>query len=121
MIEGLEAIGRQQPLLIRGIVSDNDSAFINATLSQYCGECGIEFTRYWPYRKNDQAWIEQNNGAVIRRFIGHDRYSGPVAEQTTAHLFGAMRRYVNYFQPSFKLIPEQLCRGQALQPRPATG
>ena len=79
VVGGLEAIGRQLPFPIRGIDSDNDSVFINATLSQYCGERGIEFTRSRRYRNNDQAWIEQKNGAVMRRFIGHDRYSGPLA------------------------------------------
>ena len=33
------------------------------------------------YRKNDQAWIEQKNGSVVRRFAGHDRYSGQIAGQ----------------------------------------
>ena len=56
------------------------------------------------YRSNDQAWIEQKNGSVVRRFVGHDRYSGQVAGQTMAHLYEALRRYVNFFQPSFKLI-----------------
>ena len=122
MVAGLEAIGWQLPFPIRGIDSDNDSVFINATLSHYCGERGIEFTRSRPYRKNDQAWVEQKNGAVIRRFIGHDRYSGPVAGQTMAHLYGAMRRYVNYFQPSFKLM-EKIRNGSAVVKRyspPAT-
>ena len=41
---------------------------------------------------------------MIRRFLGHERYSGQVAGQTIAHLHGAMRLYVNYFQPSFKLM-----------------
>ena len=76
---------------------DNDSVFINETLVQYCAGRGIEFTRSRAYRSNDQAWIEQKNGAVIRRCIGHDRYSGPVAGQTMAHLYGAMRRYVNLY------------------------
>ena len=48
--------------------------------------------------------VEQKNGAVIRRFLGHERYSGQVAGQTIAHLHGVMRLYVNYFQPSFKLM-----------------
>ena len=89
---------------VKGIDSDNDSVFINDTLTQYCAERGIEFTRSRPYRKNDQAWIEQKNGAVVRHYVGHDRYSGQVTEQTMAHLYGAVRRYVNYFQPSFKLV-----------------
>ena len=109
-------IGRQLPFSIRGIDSGNNSVFINATLSQYCGERGIEFIRSPPYRKNDQPWIEQKNGAVIRRFIGHDRYSGPVAGQTMAHLYGAMRWYVNYFQPSFKLM-EKIRNGSAVVKR----
>ena len=71
---------------------------------QYCADRGIEFTRSRAYRSNDQAWIEQKNGSVVRRFVGHDRYSGQVAGQTMAYLYGAVRLYVNYFQPSFKLI-----------------
>ena len=92
------------PFPVLGIDSDNDSVFINDTLTQYCADRGIEFTRSRAYRKNDQAWVEQKNGAVIRRFLGHERYSGQVAVQAIAHLHGAMRWYVNYFQPSFKLI-----------------
>ena len=73
--------------------SDNDSVFINDTLIQYCAGRGIEFTRSRAYCKNDQAWVEQKNGAVIRRFLGHVRFSGQVAGQTIAHLHGAMRLY----------------------------
>ena len=82
----------------------NDGAFINETMIQYCTDHGIEFTRSRAYRSNDHAWIEQKNGSVVRRFVGHDRYSGQVAGQTMAHLYEALRRYVNFFQPSFKLI-----------------
>ena len=104
VVEGLEAISRLFPVPIRGIDSDNDSVFINETLVSYCEERGVEFTRSWAYRKNDQAWIEQKNGSVIRRFAGHNRYSGPIAGQALAHLYGAMRLYVNHFQPSFQLL-----------------
>ena len=104
VVEGLEAIARQLPFRVLGIDSDNDSAFINETLVQYCSQRGIEFTRSRAYRKNDQAWIEQKNGSVIRRFTGHDRFSGRIAGQTMVHLYKAVRLYVNYFQPSFKLL-----------------
>ena len=91
-------------MTVLGIDSDNDGAFINETLIEYCADRGIEFTRSRVYRSNDQAFIEQKNGSVVRRFVGHERYSGPVAGQTMAHLYGAVRLYVNFFQPSFKLI-----------------
>ena len=119
VVAGLEAIARQLPFPVKGIDSDNDSVFIKETLTQYCAERGIEFTRSRPYRKNDQAWIEQKNSAVVRHYVGHDRYSGQVAGQTMAHLYGAVRRYVNYFQPSFKLVRENSARlqgRQAVQP-----
>ena len=122
VVTGLEAIAKQLPFTVLGIDSDNDSVFINDTLTQYCADRSIEFTRSRAYRKNDQAWVEQKNGAVIRRFLGHERYSGQVAGQTIAHLHGAMRLYVNYFQPSFKLM-EKTRNGSAVTKRyspPAT-
>lgn len=101
--EGLGLLGRQTPIPVLGIDSDNDSAFLNETLVSYCEKHQIEFTRSRPYRKNDQAWIEQKNGAVVRRFVGHDRFAGAVAGQAMAHLHHSVRLFVNYFQPSFKL------------------
>jgi Integrase core domain len=101
--EGLEVIRRQFPIPVLGIDSDNDSAFINDTLLAYCQKHKLEFTRSRAYQKNDQAWIEQKNGAVVRRFVGYERFSGMVAGQCLAQLFQAMRLFVNYFQPSFKL------------------
>ncbi len=119
VVEGLAAIGDRLPFAMRGIDSDADSVFINETLIKYCAGRGIEFTRSRAYRKNDQAWIEQKNGSVVRRFVGHDRYSGPVAGQTMAQLYGAMGLYVNYF-PTFIQVdredPRRRHYSQALQP-----
>jgi len=103
VVEGLKVLGHQCPVPILGIDSDNDRAFINETLVDYCNENCIEFTRSRAYRKNDQAWIEQKNGAVVRRFVGYKRYSGVIEGQILAQLFQAIRLYVNYFQPSFKI------------------
>jgi hypothetical protein len=103
VVEGLEVIRRQFPVPIKGIDSDNDSAFINETLQAYCHERNWEFTRSRAYHKNDQAWIEQKNGAVVRRFVGYERHSGMVAGQCLAQLYQSMRLFVNYFQPSMKL------------------
>ncbi len=104
IVEGLEAIGQRLPLCIHGIDSDYDGAFINEAVIGYCAERSIEFTRSRPYLSNDQAWIEQKNGNVVRRFVGIDRYSGQVACQAMAQLYWALRLYVNSVQPSFKLI-----------------
>lgn len=104
VLAGLEAIRGQLPFPIRGIDSDNDGAFINETLLEWASQQGIEFTRSRAYRSNDQGYIEQKNGAVVRRFVGHHRYSGPLAGQMLVKLYQSLRLYVNYFQPSFKLL-----------------
>jgi len=103
VVEGLDVFFQQIPFPVLGIDSDNDSAFINDTLLAFCRKHDIEFTRSRAYHKNDQAWVEQKNGAVIRRMVGYERFSGVVACQALAHLYQAARLYVNYFQPSFKL------------------
>jgi hypothetical protein len=103
VVEGLEVIRRQFPVPIKGIDSDNDSAFLNDTLQAYCQQQQWEFTRSRAYQKNDQAWIEQKNGAVVRRFVGYQRHAGVAAGQCLARLYQAMRLFVNYFQPSMKL------------------
>lgn len=91
VVEGLEVLRRQFPMPLLGIDSDNDSTFINDTLVDYCKGHGLEFTRSRAYRKNDQAWIEQKNGAVVRRLVGYERFSGIVAGQILAQLYQAMR------------------------------
>jgi Integrase core domain len=103
VVEGLEVLRRQFPIPIKGIDSDNDSAFINETLLGYCQQQKLEFTRSRAYQKNDQAWIEQKNGAVVRRFVGYERHSGMLAGQCLARLYQSVRLFVNYFQPSMKL------------------
>ena len=103
VVEGLTVLRRQFPMPIRGIDIDNDSAFINEVLLAYCQDQKLEFTRSRAYQKNDQAWIEQKNGAVVRRFVGYERLTGLPTGQCLARLYQMVRRYVNYFQPSFKL------------------
>ena len=103
VVEAMRILKQQLPVHVQGINSDNDSAFINDTLTEYCDKSGIKFTRSRAYRKNDQAWIEQKNGSVVRRLVGYERYSGVVAGQVLARLYQASRLYTNYFQPSLKL------------------
>ena len=76
---------------------------MNETVRDYCQEAGVEFTRCRPYRKNDQAWVEQKNGAVVRRTVGYRRFEGLEAAAALARLYASVRLFVNFFQPSFKL------------------
>jgi hypothetical protein len=104
LTEVLKRLKATLPFALLGIDTDNDTVFINDTLKTYCDENEIEFTRCRPYRKNDQAYVEQKNGAVVRRLVGYRRLEGLTAARELARLYAAARLFVNFFQPSFNLI-----------------
>ena len=82
---------------------DNDSAFMNDVVVPWCRPQKIEVTRSRAYKKNDQAFVEQKNGAVVRRLVGYGRFEGVDTARMLARLFAASRLHTNFFQPSFKL------------------
>jgi hypothetical protein len=106
VVEGIGMIGRQLRFLLLGLDTDNDSVFMNQTWQTYCREQHLHWTRS-RYRKNDQAWVEQKNGAVVRRLAGYGRLSGLNATAALQRLYQNARLYVNFFQPSFKLAGKQ--------------
>ncbi|APG86911.1 transposase (plasmid) [Sinorhizobium americanum CCGM7] len=103
----LTELRKQLPFALLGLDTDNDTVFMNETLKAYCDAANIVFTRCRPYRKNDQAFVEQKNGAVVRRMVGYRRFEGLEAATLLAKLYRSARLFVNFFQPSFKLIAKQ--------------
>jgi hypothetical protein len=103
LTEVLSEVRKQMPFALLGFDTDNDSVFMNETAKTYCDEAGLVFTRCSPYRKNDLAWVEQKNGAVVRQAVGYRRYEGLEAAAALAGMYAALRLFVNFFQPSFKL------------------
>lgn len=91
------------PFPLLGVDFDNDSAFMNELVVCWCRSQGLEVTRSRAYRKNDQAWVEQKNGAIVRRLVGYGRLVGAEATVALARLYEVVRLYGNLFQPSFKL------------------
>jgi hypothetical protein len=67
------------PFPLRRADFDNDSAFMNEVVIGWCREGSRDVTRARAYRKNDQAWVEQKNGAIVRRLVGYGRCAGAVA------------------------------------------
>ena len=103
VVEAMAIAATDLPFAMLGVDTDNDSAFMNQTVFDYCRDNRLEQTRSRAYKKNDQAWVEQKNGAIVRRLVGYGRLSGLAATQALAQLYASSRLYVNFFQPSFKL------------------
>ncbi len=107
VVGALEALQGAMPFPLRGVDTDNGGEFVNAALLDFCREHKIELTRGRPCRKNDQAWVEQKNGAVVRRMVGYGRLEGVAAAESLARLYASTRLFVNFFQPSFKLLKKE--------------
>lgn len=92
------------PFPVLGIDSDNGSELINDTLYRFCRERGIRFTRGRPYKKDDNAHVEQKNWTHVRRLVGWERYDSPAALAALNALYrNEWRIMMNLFQPSVKL------------------
>ena len=83
------------------------SEFINDLLYRYCLENEITFTRSRPYRKNDQAHVEQKNWSVVRHVVGYDRLESDEQHAILTSIYQDLRLYVNFFQPVLKLIAKE--------------
>jgi hypothetical protein len=103
VVEAIRRVQSSFPWLLRGVDFDNDSAFMNDVVVPWCRKQRLEVTRSRAYKKNDQAFVEQKNGAIVRRLVGYGRFDGVEAAKAMARLYAAARLYVNFFQPSFKL------------------
>jgi hypothetical protein len=103
VIEAFDKVAAELPFPMLGVDSDNDSAFMSQSVFDYCKGHGLVQTRSRAYKKNDQAWVEQKNGAIVRRLVGYGRLSGAPATKALAQLYASSRLYINFFQPSFKL------------------
>ncbi len=105
--EAIQRMRQRLPFPLLGIDSDNGSEFINDLLYRYCLNEKITFTHSRPYQKNDQAHVEQKNWSVVRHTVGYDRWETPQELALLESIYDDLRLYINFFQPSFKLIAKE--------------
>lgn len=101
----IEDIKNSLPFTLKAIDPDNDGAFINHHLLKFCQKNKIQFTRSRPYKKDDNAHIEQKNWTHVRKLLGYLRYDSQEALDAINDLYiNELRYFMNFFQPSVKLI-----------------
>ena len=103
--DALDEMRQALPFALQGSDSDNGSEFINLHLYGYCQEHRIQFTRGRPYKKDDNAHIEQKNWTHVRKLMGYVRYAAPEAVAAMNDLYRhELRLFQNRFLPSVKLV-----------------
>ncbi|MBI4675710.1 MAG: transposase family protein [Chloroflexi bacterium] len=104
VVAALDEMKAALPFALKAIDSDNGSEFLNAHLVRYCKQQHLEFTRSRPYKKDDNAHIEQKNWTHVRKLIGYDRFDSLRALAAMNDLYtGEWPLMMNLFQPSVKL------------------
>ena len=107
VLPAIQQAAQQLPFPLLGLDTDNGTEFLNYALFNYCFRQSITFTRSRPYKKNDQCHVEQKNGAVVRKFIGYDRFEGVEPCRLLAELYWHLRLYLNFYQPCLKLVEKK--------------
>lgn len=103
--QALDRIARVLPFALCGVDSDNGSEFINWHLKGWCEQHHIQLTRGRPYKKDDNAHIEQKNWTHVRKLLGWERYDTHEAVEAINDLYcGELRLWLNLFLPSVKLV-----------------
>ncbi len=103
--QALEEIQGGLPFDLLGLDSDNGSEFINWHLERWCQQRQIQLTRGRPYKKDDNAHIEQKNWTHVRKLLGWERYDSRAAVEAMNDLYRQeLRLWLNLYLPSVKLV-----------------
>ncbi len=110
VLKALKDIELSLPFRIKGFDCDNGSEFLNWHLLKYFThrKNPVKFTRSRPYKKNDNAHVEEKNWTLVRQYIGYQRMAQPhLADELNALYTSEWRMMMNYFIPSTKLLEKR--------------
>ncbi len=102
MEDAFQALFASSPFPIREIHTDNGPEFLNNHIQRLLASSQIRFTRSRPYRKNDNRFVEENNGSHIRAFVGYERFDSVAQVQALNTLYPLLDLYHNLFQPAMR-------------------
>ena len=110
VITQIQCIEQYVPFDLKGFDCDNGSEFLNYHLLRYFQDHpkSINFTRSRPYKKNDNAHVEQKNWTHVRQLFGYDRFDQPILVKLMNDLYqNEWSLLQNYFCPTLKLKNKQ--------------
>jgi transposase InsO family protein len=112
VFQAIQSIVDEWPMKPWGLHSDNGSEFMSAHLTRFCKDRGLTFTRSRPYKKNDNAHVEQKNLQYVREVVGYQRYDTPQAVEWLNAVYACLDEYANLFLPMRKIISKERLQGR---------
>lgn len=116
VLKKIDSIIDELPFITRGFACDNGTEFLNKQLYQYFKNykpAPIKFVRRRPYKKNDNAHVEQKNWTHVRQLFGYDRLDEieliPLMNEIYRAYWNPLH---NYFIPNMKLVKKERIGGR---------
>ena len=97
-VASMEAIVVSVPFPVHGMHPDSGGEFINWVAKGWCDKRGIALTRSEPNRKNDNMYVEERNGHIVRKHLGYARLDCPEVVVVANELYDVLGRYLNHFR-----------------------
>ncbi len=113
LARGLELAVGDLPFSLKGFDTDNGSEFLNEVLQAWLAGRKVHWTRSRPYRKNDQAHVEQKNFTHVRQLLGYGRIGEIEQVEAMNRLYReAWMPLRNHFTPVMKLVEKTRVEGR---------
>jgi transposase InsO family protein len=106
-LESVEYIERQMPSDTKSRHSDSGSEFLNFYFLEKSERARIRQTRGRSGKKNDNAFIEERNGYIVRKWIGYERYDTQTQVVALNAVYEKLDLYLNHFQAVRRCIKRE--------------
>ena len=119
VVRGIMEVEDNLPFYIRGFACDNGTEFINENLLKYFQNrrfSPVNFVRRRPYKKNDNAHVEQKNYTHVRQVFGYDRIDNRNFVELMNEIYKIYwNPLLNHFTPTLKLIEKSRIGGKVIK------
>lgn len=106
-LNAMRVIRQKMPFRWQGAHPDTGSEFINQLVMAWCSEQGIELSRSRPNRKNDNMYVEERNGHVVRKTIGYLTLDCRQAVDALNELYEVLIPYLLHFVAVRRLVSKE--------------
>jgi hypothetical protein len=103
----LEAMRKGSPFPWTEMHPDSGSEFINAHCLEYAAETTLRMTRSRPYHKNDNCFVEERNGHVVRAYVGYERLDVKKTVDALNELYDVLTPFLNHFIASRRIVSKE--------------
>ena len=103
----MERMAADTPFPVAEWHPDSGSEFINWHCKRWCESRGEQLTRSRPNRKNDNCFVEERNGHIVRKWVGYTRFDAPEVVGVLNELYGVLTPYLNHFVASRRIVSKE--------------